>query len=97
MRVICVCVCVCVFFVLLFLAGFWVLQSAGSVWAGWRCGICSRALPSGRVLRPKAAQLLLVCGVCVPCCVWCVVVFVLSSETLFKKNLALFARVGIER
>ena len=25
------------FNVLLFLAGFWVLQSAGSVWSGWRC------------------------------------------------------------
>ena len=40
--VVCVCVCVCVL-VLLFFAGFWVLQSAGSVWAGWPCGICSRA------------------------------------------------------
>ena len=67
------------FFSFVGLAGFWVLQSAGSVWAGWRCGICSRALPTGRVLRPKAAQLLLVfvcvcvvCGVCCVC-VWCVV------------------------
>ena len=30
---------VVVLFVLLFLAGFWVLQSAGSVWSGWRCAV----------------------------------------------------------
>ena len=38
----CVCLLLCLFvllFVLLLLAGFWVLQSTGSVWAGWRCAV----------------------------------------------------------
>ena len=37
----------------------WVLGASvglAPLCAGWRCGACSRALPSGGVLRPKAAQ-----------------------------------------
>ena len=80
-TVVCLLVCrlsvCCVVFGLL--AGFCVLLSAGSVWAGWRCVARSRAPPTGGVLRPKAAQsvlfvLLFVCPVCLLFVLSCVCV-----------------------